>query len=330
MTKNLLTTLFSVWGIALLFPFGTKLSAQEPPMPLPIQGGQEPPPPPPEVQQGQDAQAGGIPGQGPEGDAIQGAEQAHQGDRRELMDLNIGLDVRAMQSPPRLAPGETGQLILLVSVAKGSRVLPGGQVNLKKSQGPLSFGSPVWDPVPSGKAGYQDSFLIRIPISVASTAKFGNYPARGDLVIKGVFRRQDLGSGLQKEKSPGSGATGLNRGFQGSVVVGKPWPKPPKRHRKAGKSRVHPTVPPQISNGSEGNSIPTKKNAAKPGPTGNQINTPLGLTQPKERETQDPGELEIPTEVAVESEGGHMKLLLGLLLAGLGVVGIGVIFLRKG
>jgi hypothetical protein len=246
------------------------------------------------------------------------------------MDLNIGLDVRAMQDPPRLAPGEVGQLILLVSVDKGSMVLPGGRVTIKKNQGPLTFGGPVWDPVPAGKKGYQDSFLIRIPITVASNAKFGSYSARGDLLVKGVFRNRDIVTELKPKKA--AGKTSLNRGFQGPIVVGKPWPKPPKRHRK--KTAKKPRTIPQPLSQKEGQlpkgSAPEEaKSGTLENPAGKNMGDPLGMTEPEEGLLQDPGELESPQEELGEDGGGQLKLLLGLALAGLGVVGIGVLFLRK-
>ncbi|GEM_PF-2639014 len=331
MKKDLHSLWLSSLGLAFLLPLGTVLSAQEPPVPLPVQGGQEPPPPPPpEIQQGQDAQEGSIPGQGPEGDEIQGAERSNQGDRNELMDLDVGVEVRAMQSPPRLAPGETGQLVVLVSVFKGSMVLPGGHVTLKKSQGPLSLGSPVWDPIPSGEGGYRDSFIVRVPLSVSSTAKYGKYTLRGSIVMKGVFRRQDLRTRLVREKGRGTaGKTSLNRGFQAVIVVGKPWPKPPKRHRKITKKRVSsPISSPQQSGAGPSKGPKQVSDLAKKGGDDSQLKSPLGMTVPEEGGLKDPGELVAPEERPSEGGTNFLKLFSGLVLVGLGIAAL-FLLLRK-
>jgi hypothetical protein len=170
-------------------------------------------------------------------------------ERTDLKTLREGLERYAAPvvavRPGRLAPGQNGELHLILAL-QGSTVLrPDGHFRLDyaSEQGPVSLGG--WTPRPpapatlakafAGQAVYDNTMVVVVPIAVAADAPHG--PARVTLTVE-----SDVFDGDSGELRGRFGATA-----QGDVTIGAPLPKPIPQARAAAPG---PSVPGGATGGS--------------------------------------------------------------------------------
>lgn len=99
----------------------------------------------------------------------------------------IFFDIRVQQDPMRIAPGERGNLLLIVTISAGDEVDPTGSLEFAAVQGPFSLAAGRWDSPPAGKRRHTDTFLIRLPLQVAGGTAYGKYPVSGEVKLTGKF-----------------------------------------------------------------------------------------------------------------------------------------------
>ncbi|MAE77229.1 MAG: hypothetical protein CMJ85_10220 [Planctomycetes bacterium] len=155
------------------------------------------------------------------------------------------IHVEVQHDPMRIAPGQTGTLLLLVNWPKGQAVAnPNGRVVMTQ-QPETSYGAARWS-APGKSKHYDDRFLVQMPVTIAGNTKHGSLAITGNLHLTGSF-----GAGSQGQVTDGDGglppnasadpATGsaqrtgsVNRvtvPFSGKIRVGPPMPKPGVRKR---------------------------------------------------------------------------------------------------
>ena len=103
-------------------------------------------------------------------------------------------EASVMVRPPRLAPGESGELYVYVTLRGFAVVVPGARVEAeyKKVQGPLVLGSDDLMPAKpgtrktrfKGKPVYDDSLTFKIPITVSPDAKHGPAQFEGSVLLE--------------------------------------------------------------------------------------------------------------------------------------------------
>ncbi|MFQ5504539.1 MAG: hypothetical protein ACE5F1_07040, partial [Planctomycetota bacterium] len=170
-----------------------------------------------------------------------------RGPKRPLDTLNLAsigspISIIVEHEPYRIAPASTGTLILRITVTKGRKVLAGGKIDLENEQGPLVLGAPVWDPLPEGKAAYDDTFLIKVPLSVKAGTRYDLYPIDGKIQLRGDFTPVNPQTYVRDRA--GDPAIILGRpdfdhrraecGFKGKIKVGPPVPAVPAVFLKRG------------------------------------------------------------------------------------------------
>ncbi len=101
---------------------------------------------------------------------------------------SVPIYVRVLQDPIRIAPGESGLILLHVQIpGDGSvDVYPGGTSKHAATQQVLRLGVASFDPPPAGATKLR-SMLVRLPVSVDSKAKYGSYDVVGSLELQGRF-----------------------------------------------------------------------------------------------------------------------------------------------
>jgi hypothetical protein len=133
-------------------------------------------------------------------------------------------DAAVMVRPRRLAPGESGNLYVHVTLRGHAVVVPGATINLTyaKTQGSLTLGSHELQPAKpgvretryKGKPVYDDSLTFKIPLGVDSNAKAGNAPFVGSVLLEVSDGRTGEMIGRFRAEAPGQ------------VLVGRPFPRP--------------------------------------------------------------------------------------------------------
>ncbi len=307
--------------LALILPGGA-YSAQ---VPVPAggqgQGEPPPPPPPPPDASGEAGQGGQLP---PEL-VDPGAERTALGDQ-EIDQFGLGILVEVAQTPPRLAPGESGEMLLIVLVPRGgSKIRTDLGLHLDSPQGPLVFGPPRFDPPPRGKTFYDDTFLIHVPVTVRPDAAKQPWPVRGTLSLKGNFRSPEPGRDLVREHGHRYDFGKAERGFAGMIRVGKPWPKPPKPSRGT-EARGEGSPP---AGGSAGLPAPKGEERASDPEEGERGSGPGHALVEVEGEGGESPAGGIGEDDSSSEGEGLPRFWLGLLLAALAGVGL-LVFLRKG
>ncbi|PIE23444.1 MAG: hypothetical protein CSA62_07450 [Planctomycetota bacterium] len=171
---------------------------------------------------------------------------------------SFGIQINPSQHPKRIAPGETGKLVLFVMLPREQvGALPSGSITWAPGQEDLkflSFGAPSFDPPKAGRSSYADSFVVTVPVTVKPRTEHRSYSFSGTLLLNGSFRSvvesfDDLPAGA--DGAPGAAgappaapvARSSNKAeiaFTGNLIVGAPVPRPGVL-RKAGARR--PGVP---------------------------------------------------------------------------------------
>jgi hypothetical protein len=147
------------------------------------------PPPPPDSQQGVD-EAGKAGQSGADGAMPAPPPAAGEVNRQPVS--NPQLYIRIEQDPVRIAPGETGVLLVLVGMPRGTRIDGPGLVTLDTPPVPVTFGAPVWDPPAQGAKAYTDTIVIRVPVSVGAATPHQRYTITGKLKARGAFAREPV------------------------------------------------------------------------------------------------------------------------------------------
>ena len=133
-------------------------------------------------------------------------------------------DAAVMVRPPRLAPGETGDLYVHVTLRGPAVVLPGARIEAryKKAQGPLALGSQELKPARpgtrktrfKGKPVWDDSLTFKIPVTVRSDAKHGETPFEGTVMLE--ITHGDTGDMIGRFQAVAPGR----------IEIGRPFPRP--------------------------------------------------------------------------------------------------------
>ncbi|MCB9881656.1 MAG: hypothetical protein H6832_00635 [Planctomycetes bacterium] len=249
--------------------------------------------------------------------------------------------VRVMQDPVRIAPGENGLLLLHVQVPQdgSTRVLPGGTSEHSPKQGDLALGPASFDPPPRGVASLR-SFLVRIPISVAGSAKYGDHNVSGLLKLRGVFDAPTRAAG---DDNPQAGDEGREAGIaDGSVSAASPISPPTTPSNSSdvpwsGRITVGAPVPrPVVVKGSAGRGTEVTSSqtsdVANPegastgtGPLASQGAAPADVGGRRERTAGEPGTLD---PVLPGKPQGSSTIFL--VLAGAGVALLLLFFVLQG
>lgn len=225
-----------------------------------------------------------------------------------------------MIKPSRIAPGQSGEIFVILALQGDAVIQPGDFLNFKYEllQGPITLGSFQVDPAKPGKLSsvfkdrpvYDNTVTVRIPIVVGSQARHGDYP---------------IGVGMEVEVSSGKTGASLGRFSEVgsvSVVVGRPEPRPVPRVKPA-EALTQPTA-------AEGPAEPgaTASKEAPKDPVRSQVQSGDGaMTAP----------VGVPAAGAEDGAGGEVyvgeegNLVRGVLFiaGGLLLVMLGFILLRK-
>lgn len=227
--------------------------------------------------------------------------------------------IRVEQDPMRIAPGETGTLLLYLMPSRTARIAPSGVVKLDPKEGPLRFGPARWDP-PKRGAFYDHNFLIHVPVSVAAGAAFGKYEVSGTVSVSGSFRVA-AGAGDPVAKAPATGPELAS--FLGKITVGPAIPRPgvrkPARAAAAPAPGTQPTASPADSLGD---------------PAAADTNPPAAIRQPVSlagdgARPRGSG-LGLAEGGAAEDQAGFLETNLAWLCAGGAVLLVGLVFLLRG
>jgi hypothetical protein len=154
--------------------------------------------------------------------------------------MNFGFRVVLHQDPKRIAPGETGQVVLQVILPpqqKGAQ--PAGSIKWHQKPAPdepFSYGVPSFSPPKEGRANYGDSFVVTVPVGVKAGIEYDKYQISGVLKLRGNFSTPGVGSPGAVD---GSGEAGsmpppppmIQRNeaeiaFTGALTIGPPVPRP--------------------------------------------------------------------------------------------------------
>lgn len=99
------------------------------------------------------------------------------------------LVITVLQDPVRIAPGESGKLILNVQLPPNPAVYvnaAGARAKHETEQGMLELGAARFDAAPKG-GRYGRSFLVQIPVRVSPKASYGKLDVAGSLSLLGKF-----------------------------------------------------------------------------------------------------------------------------------------------
>lgn len=140
---------------------------------------------------------------------------------------SVPIYVQLMQDPIRIAPGETGTILLSVQIAPSNRaasVDQGGRAVFEATQGNLALGSARFDPPAGGAKKYTRGMLVRIPVTVGASSKHGKYPVAGSLELPA----RNL---ADADPSKAASAKVENVSWAGEIVCGPAVPRPAVRKR---------------------------------------------------------------------------------------------------
>ena len=232
-------------------------------------------------------------------------------------------EATVMVRPRRLAPGESGDLYVHVTLRGHAVVVPGATISLTydKAQGPLAFGEEKLRPAApgvreerfKGKPVWDDALTFEIPVSVRSDAKFGNAAFVGSVQLEVSDGRTGQLIGRFRAEAPGR------------ILIGRPFPRPPPQTGQDGpggaavKATAGASNPAADASGT--GSSPTK------GAGGNQAKaTGEGLLVGDGQTTGDPGQSSSGQSEDQATEPGHD--LLDLSFWGVGcLLALGLVFL---
>lgn len=117
--------------------------------------------------------------------------------------------IHVKQDPMRVAPGESGKLILIVTISSGDEIDAGGSMQLKAQQGPVKLSGGIWDSLPPGQMRHKDTFLIQVPFKVDPKTSYGTYPIRGTVHLTGRFKSgASLPPGVEAVNADSTGIPG--------------------------------------------------------------------------------------------------------------------------
>jgi len=132
-----------------------------------------------------------------------------------------------MTKPSRIAPGQSGEIFVILALQGDAVIQSGNSMEFKyeSEQGPIMLGSFQVNPPKPGKLAsvfkdqpvHDNTATVRIPITVGSNARYGDYP---------------VGLAMEIEVSDGKTGSLLGRYHEVgsvSVVVGRPEPRPAPR-----------------------------------------------------------------------------------------------------
>jgi len=221
----------------------------------------------------------------------------------ELAKFGFSLRVGVRQEPPRLGPGQTGRLILILP-SKGYwgprgksndrgiyarfSFRPQFRITCDQTSGPvLVFANQAkWDPPKDQHTTYQDMVVIRIPIAIDSNAKYGLHAVKGTIEVSGTMREPVSLFGGKPRNTPENRylkKLGVQTGtveFSGKVKVGKPMPK---------------ALPAMVSNERNHTAEPTDASAKRKTAVPSPRNTSGPGAKPVEREHKEPSRPDAPT-----------------------------------
>ncbi len=254
---------------------------------------------------------------------------------------DFGVRVMVLQEPDRIPPGGAGTLILHVLIPKSSqtKIRPGGRVEFKADKkSPLRFGAAEFDAPKKGAAYYNDSFLIRLPVTVQNGVPFKQYGVLGTLHLSGDFTIFGGGGGgpddavdaqgrkLQEEGElppeallPEQHRSSAQVPIGGGLNVGPPVPNPafsPKKRRHgadpAAKSAGSESSEPKQSGKAEAKAKPGK--TASVGPDGLPVGAGEGPASPES--LQDPEAVQSGVNLLAIIPFGLGILILLMLVVG--------------
>ena len=179
-------------------------------------------------------QGGGVQGGGPplppgfeeikEIDAAGGDSSMDPGLHSEVRDTMSAMVAMPMVDPSRIAPGGNGTLIIMLSLLDTTVIQAGAaiEVGYDAKQAPVTLAQWTIDPpkpgkqvgVFQGKPVYDDTGMIRIPIAVDATTKFGKYPV--DLALQIPLHESRAGKPIGV----------YSQTLRAEIVVGRALPTP--------------------------------------------------------------------------------------------------------
>lgn len=236
--------------------------------------------------------------------------------------LNRFLSPVFSTKPHRLAPGQSGVLVAVLSLQGNAVIVPGAQVAVtyEPQQGELGLGQ--WSMLPAKPCTlypkfkdqplYEKYAQVEIPIAVAAGTKHGKLPVKLAMSI-------EISDGVSGEK------VAAPRGeFSHEIVVGEPVPQPvPVQDQKI--------APAATTGGPAARASEPAPNAAAK--TGAEARKPTGL---KAGEVATPQDVVGSEPAARENAGGYAEssdsdwILYGVLgVVGLGLLGIVIARLAK-
>lgn len=233
-------------------------------------------------------------------------------------------DAAVMVRPRRLAPGESGELYVHVTLRGHAVVLPGASIalNYESNQGALVLGTHELQPAKvgvretryKGKPVWDDALTFKMPVSVRSDAKAGPAPFMGAVKLAVCDGRTGELIGRFQAEAPGQ------------VLIGRPFPRPvplvengsQRPGGQPGADSQGKTAPAKVSGGTqpEGSTTPAKATGE-----GRLVGEGTGGTQPGK-----PGKAPRPAADGAGTGAGSDLLDLafwgvgGLLLVGLALL----------
>lgn len=232
--------------------------------------------------------------------------------------------VQVLQNPMRIAPGESGLLLLHVQAPPdgSSKIGAGGSANFEKDQGPIALGVARFDPPPAGSKTYKN-LLVRIPITIDAKAKHGTYDVIGTLRLPGLFSAPRVEPGSAPDPSragaDAAGSTDPNLvPWNGRILCGPPLPKA--KRRKPPSTAKAATAPDEKATVSRADETA----APKAGPSGAPGRV-AEITGRDEERSLDDGLLAPATD-----DGGGLPKSLFLVLAGAGAALLLAFFVLQG
>ena len=232
-------------------------------------------------------------------------------------------EASVMVRPPRLAPGESGELYVYVTLRGFAVVVPGARVEAeyKKVQGPLVLGSDDLMPAKpgtrktrfKGKPVYDDSLTFKIPITISPDAKHGTAQFEGSVLLE--VTHGDTGDVLGRFRAVAPGR----------VEIGRPFPRPVPQgagRRPAGSNPKPAPGSKTAGTGTDpvaaGSKRPGGKGGAKAKATGeghlNQGEGPSTEEPNSSALSEDVGEASDTMDLAFWGIGGLLVVLLVLVL----------------
>ncbi len=117
--------------------------------------------------------------------------------------------------PRRLAPGQLGDLYVVVTLGRGGNVVLSGaiaELRLSPDAGPFQFGNPTLDPTGNGRPVYEDTLLFRVPVTVRPDAEKKRHPVAGVVRLELVDGKSGRPVGVFESQ------------LRGTITVGAPLP----------------------------------------------------------------------------------------------------------